>query len=196
MHPSNTGVPDDQVPTLEQMSAYMYKHGSRFESKSELAHPHASQKNKDYELERLLVELTRENVDLNTKEAKESKKEKKFGFVPQNHRNMMQRPLGMFIRIEITEEGVSSNDENYMRWAVSYFTRFFQFLCLGSNGHPHNIEKGDVEMHMSREGFVLMQKNLKDIMSKDLKKYSVNGLKAPHPPEHDPMNVLPGRENL
>lgn len=125
-----------------------------------------------------------------TTKAKKKKKKKRAS---QGQRTMYQRGLGLFIRIEISNEGITCNDENFMRWGECFFTRFFKFLCLGEAGWPDN--PSEMNYVKANVGFEELQINLKKAMATFVSDRPTLDKKWCCPPAQDPMMVIPRFEN-
>ena len=218
MHPSITGVAEDSYPTLEDISNYIYKHANRYDNKGEVDHLNESIRGRDHEmekqLEKLMEELEEDSDDDDTttdllkdpsgkkaatvvaskgKKMKKKKTTKKKKRTCQGKRTMYQRGLGLFIRIEISKDRISCNDENFMRWGECFFTRFFKFLCFGERGWPEN--KLEMNFDSTNVGFEAMQTNLKNVMTCFFKNRPSLDKNWCEPPAQDPKIVLPQNEN-
>ena len=141
-----------------------------------------------------VAETVAESITKKTKKTKKTKtkkkkKKKKKKRTSQGKRTMFQRGLGLFIRIEISKDGIICNDENFMRWGDCFFTRFFKFLCLGKAGWPVNLE--DMNYVKANVGLDILQTNLKDAMASFVSDRPTLDKKWCCPPAQDPMIVFP-----
>ena len=145
MHPDNLGVADDKCPTLEDIGRYVFKHASRLPSKSDVSNVNGRKPStKDNAVEECM------NTCLD-KYLKSRGSSKRNEHNPETEDlNIFQRALGSFIIIKIDRDKVTSNDENYFRFASSFFSNFFSFLAFGD--FPHNIDNVNWPIDWGQEG--------------------------------------------
>ena len=166
MHPNTTNVAADKIPTPDKIGSYIYRHRFRQASRAELSPINTLATNRDLEMNSALLRIER---NAKVKKKKMIIKEETFmqetitvskTYDNSNRRqSIYQRALGPFIRIEIKNNRVTSNDENFQRYGASFFTRFFGFIVQCENWYPKDLEERN--MKQTSEGYETMSEFLR-----------------------------------
>ena len=204
MHPEITHVDPGAIPTKELIGSYIYRHGSRLGSKAEISQINTLSTNNDLQMEQVLNKIDRDFIRRNKKQKKKQKTHqlKKEENVEEeyieecihdckslnnasnrNHESLYQRALGPFIRMEIQNNRVTSNDENFQRYGASFYTRFFGFIVQCENWHP---PLDDRNMKESSEGYNKMSDYLRIALQNLMKKHEIEDT-SHNMPMRDPM---------
>jgi hypothetical protein len=206
MHPEITHVDHDAIPTRELIASYIYRHASRLGSKAQISQINTLSTNNDLEMIQVLNKMDR-NFNRRNKKKKQKKwkthQPKKEENVEEeyieecirdckslnnasnrNHESLYQRALGPFIRIEIQNNRVTSNDENFQRYGASFYTRFFGFIVQCENWHPPLLD--DRNMKESSEGYNKMSEYLRTALHNLMKQHEIEDT-SHNMPMRDPM---------
>ena len=182
MHPDTLGVSDDKCPTLEDIGRYVFKHASRLPSKSDVSNVNGRKSStSDHAVEECM------NICLNKYLKLRGSSKKKSHNSETEDLNIFQRALGSFIIIKIDRDKVTSNDENYFRFASSFFSNFFSFLAFGD--FPHNKDNVNWPIDWGQEGkeecAKILYKKMKQMFVQFPKNDTIN-----NPSNLDPMSSV------
>ena len=99
-------------------------------------------------------------------------------------RKLYQRALGLFNRVEVTQEQVTCTCENFHRFGRCEDSELIGFICLGELGYPSTEEV--VDFNEVKEGYSVVSDRLRNKVMNlvDVDKISVS------PPPKDPSRIL------